>query len=442
MKITDRTKTIVAKENQYLSYTTRVPYYPLVVDRAKGSRVWDVEGNEFIDLLASAAVINVGHNHEKVLAAVHEQIDKFIHYTPAYMYHEPHTKLAEKLVEITPGNFDKRVAFALSGSASVDGALKAARSYTGRNHIVSFYHSYHGTTIGSLSVSGYGADMRKGVGSLVPDVHFIPYPDSYRGRGTEECLESFKDLITMIVPADSIAAVIYEPIQGDAGILIPEPSFYEKLGKICKDNGILLIADEVHTGFGRTGRMFASELFDVEPDILVLGKAIAAGMPLSAIVGRREIMEAWHTPLHFFNTAGNPVACAASLASIEVIEEENLAENAIKVGGYIMKRFRDMMIRHGFIGDVRGSGLMIGVDIVKDRESKERDVQTTAKICYRCWEKGVILTFFSGSVLRVEPPLSMTMEDAGEALDLVEAAMIDVENGFVPDSAVDHVKGL
>ena len=163
-EITENTRRIIEKEDRLLSYTTRVPYYPLVVDRAKGSHVWDVEGNEFIDLLASAAVINVGHNHEKVLEAVHEQVDRFIHYTPAYMYHVPHTKLAEKLVEITPGDFEKRVAFALSGSASVDGAIKAARSYTGRNHIVSFYHSYHGTTIGSLSVSGYGSDMRKGMG--------------------------------------------------------------------------------------------------------------------------------------------------------------------------------------------------------------------------------------------------------------------------------------
>ena len=441
-EITENTRRIIEKEDRLLSYTTRVPYYPLVVDRAKGSHVWDVEGNEFIDLLASAAVINVGHNHEKVLEAVHEHVDRFIHYTPAYMYHVPHTKLAEKLVEITPGDFEKRVAFALSGSASVDGAIKAARSYTGRNHIVSFYHSYHGTTIGSLSVSGYGSDMRKGMGSLVPDVHFIPFPDSYRGKRTEECLESFRELITMIVPAESIAAVIYEPIQGDAGILIPEQAFYIEVEKICRENGILLIADEVHTGFGRTGAMFASELFHIDPDIIVLGKAIAAGMPLSAIVGRKEIMEAWHTPVHFFNTAGNPVSCAAATASIEVIEEEHLLENAVTVGNYMMERFKDMMTRHECIGDVRGSGLMIGVDIVKNRESKERDVQTTAKICYRCWEKGVILAFFSGCVLRVEPPLTMTMEEAKDALDIVEASITDVENGLVPDSAVDQVRGL
>ena len=203
--------------------------------------------------------------------------------------------------------FEKRVAFALSGSASVDGAIKAARSYTGRNHIVSFYHSYHGTTIGSLSVSGYGSDMRKGMGSLVPDVHFIPFPDSYRGKKERKNVWRVSgELITMIVPAESIAAVIYEPIQGDAGILIPEQAFYIEVEKICRENGILLIADEVHTGFGRTGAMFASELFHIDPDIIVLGKAIAAGMPLSAIVGRKEIMEAWHTPVHFFQHCGQP----------------------------------------------------------------------------------------------------------------------------------------
>ena len=441
MKVTDKTNSIIEKELELMSYTTRVPYYPLVVDKAKGVWVTDIEGNEFIDLLASAAVINTGHNHEKVVKAVQEQAEKFLHYTPAYMYHEPHTKLAEKLVEIVPGNFEKRVAFGLSGSSSVDGALKAAKAYTGRNHIVSCLRSYHGTTVGSLAVSGYGPEMHRKVGSLMSDVHFIKYPDPYRGYTSKECVESFRELITTVVPPEDIAAFIYEPVQGDAGIVVPDNEFLSGIEEICKEHGILIIADEVQTGYGRTGKMFASEWFDIEPDMLVLGKGIASGMPLSAIVARKEILESWAAPVHFFNTAGNPVSCAAAIATIDVFEEEGLLENTNKVGAYMMERFKDMMKDHPMIGDVRGLGLMIGVDIVKDRETKERDTATTAKLCWRCWEKGLILAFFSGCVLRVEPPLIISMEEAEKALDIIEEAMVDVENGLVPDSVLEEIKG-
>lgn len=441
MKITEITTEIIEKEKELLSYTTRVPYYPLVVAEAKGVYVKDVEGNCFIDFLASAAVINTGHNHEKIVKAIKNQIDQFIHYTPAYMYHKPHTDLAEKLVEITPCNYEKRVAFGLSGSSSVDGALKVARAYTGRNRIISFLRAYHGTTVGSISVSGYNTAMREGLGPLMPDVHFIPYPDSYRGRTGEECLNYFKELLETVLPAKEIAAVIYEPIQGDAGILVPEKSFYKELAKICRENGILMIADEVQTGFGRTGKLFATEHFEIEPDLLVLGKAMASGMPISALVGRKEILECWSAPAHFFNTAGNPVSCVAASATIDVIADERLAENANLVGGYIMDEFRKMMEKYLCIGDVRGLGLMIGVDIVKNRETKERDVDKTAKICWRCWEKGLILAFFSGSVLRVEPPLTITMTEAKKAMGIIREAICDVEDGLVPDFVLDEIKG-
>ena len=441
MKVTEKTTGITDRELEIMSYTTRCPYFPLVVDHAKGIYVTDIEGNEFIDMMASAAVMNTGHNHDKIVKAVHEQVDKFIHYTPAYMYHEPHTRLAERLIEITPGDFEKRVAFGLSGSASVDGALKAAKAYTGRSHIISFFRSYHGTTYGALSVSGYGCEMKRKVGALMGDVHFVPYPDSYRGCTTEGCIERLHEILETVAPPEEVAAIIYEPIQGDAGILVPEDRFFRELSEIAKANGILLIADEVQTGFGRTGKMFGSEWFSIQPDIMVLGKAIASGMPLSAIVGRKEIMEAWSAPVHFFNTAGNVISCAAGLATIEVIEEEHLLDNCRKVGAYIKDRFIDMMDHHEMIGDVRGEGLLIGVDIVMDRETKERGKDLTAKLCWRAWEKGMILAFFSGNVLRIEPPITMTMAEAERSLDLIEEAMVDVEQGLVPDSVLDQIKG-
>lgn len=447
-KVTDKTYSIINKEKQYMSYTTRVPYFPLIVDKARGSIVTDIEGNEFIDFLSSAAVVNTGHNHPKVVEAIKGQVDKFIHYTPAYMYHIPHTELAEKLIEITPGKFEKRVAFGLSGSSSVDGALKAARSYTNRKRIISYLRSYHGTTCGAISVSGYGTDMKRKINSQLSDVEFIPYPDCYRCINNQKypnchltCFKYLETLLDTVVPPEEVAAIIFEPIQGDAGIIVPPQEYYDRLVDLCKRYDILIIADEVQTGFGRTGKMFACEHFNLEPDIIVLGKAIASGMPLSALVAKKDIFEKWSTPVHFFNTAGNAVACSAAIATIDVIKEENLIENANVQGKYIIERFMEMMEKYECIGDVRGKGLLIGVDIVKDRTSKERDINKTAKICWRCWEKGLILAFFSGSVLRIEPPLNISLEETKKAMDIIEEAIYDVENGKVPDEVLEQIKG-
>lgn len=446
--ITEKTQDIINKEKRYMSYTTRIPYFPLVVNEAKGVTVRDIEGNEFIDFLSSAAVTNTGHNHPKIVKAIKEQVDKFIHCTPAYMYHRPHTELAVKLIEITPGNFNKRVAFGLSGSSSVDGAIKAARSFTKRSKIVSFLKSYHGTTIGAISVSGINLKMREKMGPLLPEVDFVPYPDCYRCQFNQaspkcnlSCFQYFERLLETVLPPEEIAGIIYEPIQGDAGIIIPPIDFYKKLNEICNEHGILLIADEVQCGFGRTGKMFASEHFDVVPDILVMGKAIASGMPLSALVARKEIFESWDTPAHFFNTAGNPISCAAALATIDTIIEEDLIENANIQGKYIVDRFNTLSNKFDCIGDVRGKGLLIGVDIVKDRVTKERDVDKAAKICWRCWEKGLILAFFSESVLRVCPPLILNMEEAKRAMDIIEEAIFEVEQGIVPDKVLHEIKG-
>lgn len=447
-KITSLTNDILEKESNFLSYTTRVPYFPLVVDQAKGIMVTDIEGNEFIDFLSSAAVLNTGHNHPKVVDAVIAQAHKFLHYTPAYMYHKPHTDLAEKLIEITPGDYPKRVAFAISGSVAAEGAVKAAKAYTKRNHIISFMRSYHGTTYGSLSVSGYSAHMRSNQGTLMPDVHFVPYPDNYRcslnDSGSQcyiECLKHIRLLFDTVVAPEEVAAVIFEPVQGDGGVLVPEVAFFNELHKICAEYGILMIADEVQTGFGRTGKMFASEYYDFTPDIIALGKAIASGMPLSAIVARAEIFEAWGAPQFMFNTSGNVLSCQAALATIEIIQDEKLAENARVIGDYMMARFNNMKKKYDCIGDVRGIGLLIGVDIVKDHETKERDTNKTKKICWRCWENGLILAFFSSSVLRICPPLIITKEQAEHALDIIEDAIRDVEEGKVSDEVLENIKG-
>jgi len=448
MRITEKTRHIMDLDEKNMSYTTRIPYYPLVIERAYGCTIEDIEGNQFIDFLSSAAVTNTGHNHPKIINAIKKQLDKFMHYTPAYVYHSPHAELGEKLCEMIPLNYQKRIAFGLSGSSSVDGALKLVRSYTKRNIILSFLRSYHGTTIGAISVSGISLKMRNKLGPLLPEVRFIPYPDCYRCIFGEKyptcnmrCFSYLEELIQTILPPEEIAAIILEPIQGDAGVIIPPLEYYEKLQNLCREHGILIIADEVQTGFGRTGKWFAFEHFSLEPDVLVMGKAIASGMPLSAIAARKEIMESWEAPAHFFNTAGNPVACVAALETIKIIEKEGLIKNCLVQGEFLVNGFQEMKKLFKCIGDVRGRGLLIGVDIVKNKETKERDYKKTAKICWRCWEKGLILAFFSGSVLRVAPPLIISEKEANAALQIIKEAIEDVENGKVTDELFDIMKG-
>jgi len=326
--------------------------------------------------------------------AIKKQCDKFIHNTLAYTYYENAVELAKRLVEITPGDFPKRVAYGLSGSDANDGAIKLARSHTGRSKIIAFLKSYHGTTYGALSLSGITLRMKRRLGPLLPDVHHVPFPDCYRCPFKLEhpscglhCLDFIELLFDTIVPPEEVAALITEPIQGDAGIIVPPDDYLPRLKKLCEDHGILFAAEEVQTGFGRTGKWFAIQHWNVKPDIMILAKAIASGMPLSAVVSKKEIMESWEAPAHLFTAEGNPVCCAAAIATIDVIKEERLFERATRLGEHTMKRFKEMMSEHEIIGDVRGKGLLIGVDLVKNRKTKEPAVKEALKIDWRCWER-------------------------------------------------------
>lgn len=440
-------KKIIDDEDRLMSLTTRVPYFPLIVDHAEGSYIYDIEGDKYLDLLASAAVMNVGHSNERILRAITEQAKKFIHYTPAYAYHTKHTELAKKLVEIAPIEGEKRVAFGLSGSASVDGALKAAKAYTGRDHILSFHGSYHGTTYGSLSVSGYSSHMRGGMGSLLPNIHFAKFPDYFRSpykNATEEdmaCIDSILKIFESEAAAEDFAAIITEPIQGDGGILTPSKYFTQKLNEICEEHGILLIVDEVHSGFGRTGELFSSRFVGLKPDIMVLGKAIASGMPLSGLVAKKEIFESWSAPKHFFNTAGNPVSCAAAIENIDILMEEGFLAEVYAKGNYFKNKLKENLEDSQIVGDIRGEGLMIGIDIVKDKETKERNTKDTSKICWRAFEKGLILAFFSSNVLRIAPPLTISFKEIDIAVEKICQTIREVEESFVPDSVLEFVKG-
>lgn len=444
----DNCKAVVESDSKVYSQAGRVAYYPFVIKCGKGSIVEDVDGNKYIDMLSSAAAVNTGHSHPIIVNAIINQAKEFIHYTPAYMYHEDLVRLANELIKITPGNFKKRVSFGLSGSDSIDGMMKFARAYTGRSKIISFVGSYHGSTYGSISLSAISLNMRRKIGPLVPDIHHINYPDCYRCRfkKTEdccnlECLHELEIQFNNYLAPDEVAAVVIEPIAGDGGFIVPPKKYIEKLYRLCKENEILFVVDEVQQGFARTGKWFGIDNFNLEPDIIVMGKAMASGMPMSAIVAREEIIQSLSSPAHIFTTMGNPICCRAALATIKVIKEENLIQRSQQLGEYIKSRFNSMKKKYSIIGDVRGIGMSIGIDLIKDTMTKERDKEGAAKICYRSWENGVILTFVANNVLRIQPPLVITKEEIDKALDIIEDSIKEYIEGNISDEVLKVVKG-
>ena len=443
-----RSKAVVARDRDVYTAASRIPYFPLVVDRGYGSTVVDVDGNEYLDFLTSAASLNTGHTHPKIVAAVKAQAEKFLNYTVGYAYHEPAVDLAEKLIEVVPVPAPKKVTYGVSGSDANDGTIKLLRRATGRPKILAFLRSYHGSTYGAATLSAVALNMKRGLGPMVPDIYHAPFADCYRcpygqtyGKCGFECISHIESMFDSVLPADEVAGMILEPIQGDAGIVVPPPEFMQGLRRICDEHGILFVSEEVQSGMGRSGKWFAIEHWGIEPDVVVLGKALGAGMPLSGIVARQELMDAWQLPAHLFTNGGNAVCCAAALANIDVIEEDGLVERAASVGEQIMARFRDMQKSYELIGDVRGKGLMIGVDLVKDRETKERARDEAAKVCMRCYEKGLILSFFSNSVLRIAPPLVITDAEVEHALGIIEESIQEVQEGRVPDDLIKDTTG-
>lgn len=440
---------LVEEDRAITSPAAKMPYYPLVVKKGKGATLEDLDGNTYIDMLSSAGAVNTGHCHPKVVEAIQKQTSDLILYTHVYMYHEPLVNLTKELIRISPGDYRKRVFYGLCGSDANDGAIKLARWATGRPKIVSFIRSYHGSTYGALSLSAISLPMRRGIGPLLPEIYHVPYPDPYRtpfpGMNEDEVAEytlnTIKDALESYIPADEVAAFIMEPIQGDAGLIIPPKKFVKDLKQLCEKHGILFFSEEVQQGFGRTGKWFGIENFDVVPDGIIMGKAMASGLPLGGVVARADLMDNWQAPAHLFTAAGNPVCCAASLATIDVIRQEKLLDHTMEMGQYTMDRFRKMQAKFDLIGDVRGIGLSIGVDLVQDRTTKERNCEAAAKICYRTWEKGVLLSFFSGSVLRIQPPLVINKTELETALDALEESIEEYLKGDIPDSVLETIKG-
>ncbi len=437
---------IAERYSRVFSRAIRTSYSPITPVRAENAKVWDTNGREYIDFLSDAAVESVGHNNPRVVRAIKEMADRLIHFTFIYGFPVEPLSLAEKLLEISPIK-NAKVAFGLSGSDANDGAIKFSRAYTERRSILSYLRSYYGSTYGAMSVTGLDFEVRAKVGEL-SGVHFVPYPNCYRcpfgkeeGRCRTECVSYLKEKFEGEVHAEGVAALMAEPIQGDAGMVVPPDGYFRKVKDILNEHGILLIDDEVQSGLGRTGKWFAIEHFGVNPDIVTLAKPLGGGLPISAIIGRAEIMDSIPPMGHAFTLSGNPLISRVALAVIEGIEEGNLLKRAERLGERAMRRLNAMKKRHELIGDVRGLGLMIGLDLVKDRETKERAYNEAKKVVWRTYELGLIVAFLQGNVLRVQPPLTIEEELLDEGLEKLEQAIEDVEEGRVSDEAAGRIQG-
>jgi 4-aminobutyrate aminotransferase len=409
-------------------------YYPFVMSHGRGSEVWDVDGNRFIDFTAGIAVTSTGHSHPKLVQAIKDAADKFLHISGDF-YHESMVQLAEKLDEIVPIQEHCQTFFTNSGTESVEGAIKLARRATGRPRFIGFIGGFHGRTLGSLAFTASKYTQQRGFFPTMPGVVHMPFPNPYRlllagddqGLAVLDYLENI--VFQSLVPPDEVAAILLEPIQGEGGYIIPPPSFIPGLRQLCDKYGILLIADEVQSGVGRTGKWFAIEHWGVEPDIVLTAKGIASGMPMGAFVARESIMNKWDAGAHGNTYGGNPLCMAAALATLQLVEE-GMLENAARMGDYMQHRVCDMMDRHPTIGNVRGRGLMIGMELVTDRATKEPARQVLKDLLYAAFERGLLLLPCGVSTIRFMPPLNIPLEIAEEGLAIFDQALTVAEEKF------------
>jgi len=418
-------KKVLVKDRQFISQSyTRV--YPLVVKKAQGVWVEDVDSNRFLDFTSGIAVCNTGHCHPQIVAAIRRQAEQLIHMSGTDFYYEAQSNLAGKLAEIMPGPKEKRVFFGNSGAEAIEAALKLARYHTKRSRIIAFLGAFHGRTMGALSLTASKVIQERGFSPLVPGITHVPYAYCYRcpvhsaypGCGCA-CVEWIReDLFKRSLPPEEVAAIFVEPIQGEGGYIVPPPEFHQKLFKLARDFGILFVVDEVQTGMGRTGKMLGIEHWDLIPDIVALAKGIASGMPLGAMVSQSEVMT-WIPGSHASTFGGNPISCQAALATIELLQG-GLIQNAASMGDYILGQLRELQKRFPLIGDIRGKGLMIGVELVKDPVTKEKAVEERNRIIQACFEKGLLILGCGENVFRLIPPLIITRKEADTALTILE----------------------
>ena len=427
-----KAREFLKKDERFIS-PSYLRYYPLVVESANDCVVRDVDGNEYIDLNAGIACTNVGHNNPKVVEAIKGQCDRFLHYSNTDFYYKEVINLAEKLAEIAPGGFEKKTYFGNSGTEAVEAAVKLAKWHTRKQLFIGFISAFHGRTMGSLSFTASKPAQRRHFFPLMPGVAHVPYAYCYRcpfkltyPECDYWCVDFIDDFVLQkYTPPEDVAAILFEPIQGEGGYVVPPPEYFPRLKKLADKYGLLTIADEVQSGIARTGKWFAIEHWNVEPDIICSAKALASGLPIGATISKASVMD-WAGGTHASTFGGNPLACVAALAVIDVIKEEKLLDNANKQGAYALKRLSEFGEGSEIVGDVRGKGLMIGVELVEDKESKKPASQKAAEVIRRSWKRGVAVVTCGASTLRLSPPLTIQREMLDAALDIVEDTVSEV----------------
>ena len=440
-----KTRAVVDADHRLISpsYTRS---YPLVAKRGRGVRLEDPDGNEFLDFAAGIAVVSTGHCHPEVVTAIQKQAAELIHISGTDFYDEHLTDLAEQLSAVAPMRGPHKFFYGNSGAEAIECALKVARYHTGRQQIISFFGAFHGRTMGALSLTGSKPQQKRRFSPLMPGVTHIAYPYVYRGcKGGPQEQEAFslgcaryveEKLFKTILPAEEVAAIFVEPIQGEGGFVPAPANFLRELRAICDRHGILLVADEVQCGCGRTGKWWAIEESGVEPDIVCIAKGIASGMPLGICMTRAEIMD-WKPGSHASTFGGNPISIAAALATMKIIEREAMA-NAASVGEFMLERLRGWTKSHPTVGDVRGRGLMIGIEIVKDKATREPAVDLRNRIETLAFERGLMMLGCGETSLRLSPPLIVSREEATVALDILEDVLTSAEKE-IEHSAVSAV---
>jgi 4-aminobutyrate aminotransferase len=425
----------VVGRNQQAVTPSLTHIYPLAVQRAQGTMVEDVDGNRFLDCAAGIAVCATGHCHPRVVQAIHDQASQLIHICASDFYDPVYIALAERLSALAPGPAPKRTFLSNSGAEAVEAAFKLARYHTGRPSVMTFFGAFHGRTMGAISLTASKSLYHDGFGPLVPGVTHVPYAYCYRCHYNLTfpecdlaCVDAIEDLwFSRSIPPEQVAAIFVEPVQGEGGYIVPPPGWLQKLRALCDRYGILLVADEVQSGMGRTGRMFAVEHWSVTPDIVCLAKALGSGMPVSAMIAREGVMD-WPPGAHGSTFGGNPVCCAAAQATLDVIAGEGLMENATQLGQKLRSELDNLAAESRLIGDVRGLGLMVGVELVKDKGTKARAKEAAHEVVQGCFRRGLLLLPCGPNSIRFAPPLTITAAEIDTALAIFADALAEVES--------------
>lgn len=441
-----RCEAIIKKDKEYIAPCQHLSYFPLVVAKHEGAIITDEDGNEYIDFMTSASTLNLGGSDPVVTAAIHKQLEKYAQYTQAYAYNDITAEYAMRLCKAYPGGVKAKIAFGNSGSDANDGAVKFARAYTGRENIIVFRNGYHGNTYGSSTMTTCSENMHKNIGPFLPGIYDFPFYGTDKDDETveKECLAEMEEAFRTYLPADTVAAVVIEPIQGDAGIIPGHPVFMRRLFELCKTNGILFISEEVQQGFWRAGKMFGIEHYDIIPDGIVMGKAIGGGLTLGAFMARDEIMDCLPAPAHTFTLGGNAIACAAGAAAFDYYQTEEFQTLLAKNSEVFKREALALVEKHSdVLAFARGFGMSIGVGVRVTLEDGSRAIDDDAvfKILFRSYERGLVMINVNDGVLRLQPPLNIETELIKKAFVILDEAVTDYKEGKIGDDVLRYRSG-